>query len=49
MPIVGVKIYTSLGSNLNALHITFLIILFLRIISTLLWTLRWWFLRNEPK
>lgn len=49
MPIVGVKIYTSLGSNLNALHITFLIILFLRIIATLLWTLRWWLLRNEPK
>jgi hypothetical protein len=49
MPMAAVKVYNMLGSNLKALQITFLIIFILRIISTGLWTLRWWMLRNEPK
>lgn len=49
MPMVGIKLYTILGSNLHALHTTFLIILLSRAIATALWTLRWWLLRNTPK
>lgn len=48
MPMAGIKIYTSLGANLKALHITYLIIVVVRIMSTALWTLRWWLLRDEP-
>lgn len=49
MPIVGVKIYTSFGSNVSALQKTFLIIFCIRIAATVLWFLRWWLLRNEEK
>lgn len=49
MPIAGVKFYTSLGANLSAFHKTFLILFVFRIIATLLWTLRWWLMRNEEK
>lgn len=49
MPIVGVKTYTAFGANLRALQITFLIIFTTRVISTILWTLRWWLLKNETK
>lgn len=46
MPLIGVVIYTKLGADLNALQITFRIIFAARIISTGLWFLRWWKLRN---
>lgn len=49
MPIVGVKVYTSLGANLKALHSTLLIIFAFRVVATGLWTLRWWLLRKTPK
>jgi hypothetical protein len=49
MPMAGVKLYTVLGANLKALHITFLILFVARIIGTGLWTLRWWLLRKDPK
>lgn len=49
MPLIGVYFYTLLGGNLKALHILFMIIFVLRIISTGLWTLRWWKLRKEPE
>ena len=49
MPMVGVKVYSSLGGDLRAFHITFLILFVLRIIATGLWTLRWWMLRDEPR
>ena len=47
MPLVGVVLYTKLGADLNALQITFRIIFVFRIISTGLWFLRWWKLRNR--
>lgn len=46
MPLFGVMIYSKLGANLWALHTIFWTIFFLRIISSGLWTLRWWKLRN---
>ncbi|OPJ57900.1 MFS transporter [Clostridium oryzae] len=46
MPMVGVKVYTLLGADLHALQLTFLIIFVSRIVSTLLWTLRWWLLKE---
>lgn len=49
MPMAGVEIYTMLGSNLRALHITFFTIFLTRVVAAGLWTLRWWLLRNEPK
>lgn len=49
MPVVGVKVYTGLGGDLRAFHITFFILFILRIIATGIWTLRWWMLRDEPK
>ncbi len=49
MPMLGVKIYTALGGDLHALQLTYLIILFIRIISMGLWALRWLLLRKEPK
>ncbi|WP_163192354.1 MFS transporter [Clostridium thermarum] len=49
MPLAGVKLYTALGANLNALHITFIIIFIGRVIAACLWTFRWWLLRREPK
>lgn len=49
MPMAGVKLYTILGENLKALHITFIILFIGRLIATGLWTLRWWMLRKEPK
>jgi len=48
MPIAGVQFYTVLGSDLRALHITFYIIFTMRIIATILWTVRWWVMRKEP-
>jgi len=48
MPIAGVQLYTALGSNLRALHITFYTIIVMRIIATILWTIRWWVMRKEP-
>lgn len=47
MPLIGVIVYTKLGANLNGLQITFGIIFVLRIISSCLWFLRWWKLRNQ--
>lgn len=47
MPMVGVKIYTALGGDLNAFRMTFLIIFFVRVISVGLWILRWFLLRGE--
>lgn len=49
MPMVGVKLFTFLGANLQALHQTFYIIMVLRIIAASLWILRWQQLRAEPK
>ncbi|HEY8349190.1 MAG TPA: MFS transporter [Clostridia bacterium] len=49
MPMAGVAVYTALGGDLSAYRTTFWIIFCLRIISTGLWTLRWYLLRNEPK
>jgi hypothetical protein len=49
MPIVGVRVYTVLGGDLKAFQITFLIIFVFRIVATVLWILRWWLLRGEPK
>ncbi|WP_139903271.1 MFS transporter [Clostridium thermarum] len=49
MPMAGVRLYTSLGANLNALRITFTIIFIARIVAAGLWTLRWWLLRSDPK
>ncbi|HWT27505.1 MAG TPA: MFS transporter [Mobilitalea sp.] len=49
MPLVGVSIYTAMGADRHALQLIFWIIFVLRIVSTSLWTLRWWLLRNEPK
>ena len=49
MPMLGVTVYTAFGGDLIAYRTTFLIIFCLRIISTGLWTLRWYLLRNEPK
>jgi MFS family permease len=49
MPMVGVSVYTALGGDLPAYRATFWIILCLRIISTGLWTLRWYMLRGEAK
>ncbi len=47
MPLIGVVIYTKLGADLNALQTTFRIIFVFRMISTGLWGLRWWRLRNR--
>lgn len=49
MPMAGVGVYTVLGASKSALQTTYLIIFVFRIISTGLWTLRWWLLRKEPK
>lgn len=49
MPVVGVQIYTAFGADLRALHITFWILFSARIVTTSLWTLRWWLLRHELK
>jgi hypothetical protein len=49
MPMAGVKLYTSLGGNLRAFRITFLILFASRIVATGLWTLRWFRLRHESK
>lgn len=48
-PTIAVQIYTSLGSSLQALHMTFGLIICLRIGATLLWFFRWKALRREPK
>ncbi len=48
MPIAGVQLYTALGSDLRALHITFYAIFVMRIIATLLWIIRWWHMRKDP-
>ena len=47
MPLVGVVLYTKLGADLNALQLMFRFIFVFRIISTGLWGLRWWRLRNR--
>ena len=47
MPLIGVIVYTKLGADLNALQTTIGIIFVLRIISSCLWFLRWWKLRNR--
>lgn len=49
MPLVGVFFYNLLGGDRKAFHVIFLIIFVLRIVSSGLWTLRWWKLRWEPK
>ena len=48
MPIAGVQLYTALGSNLKALHITFFMIFVMRIIAAVLWLVRWWLMRKDP-
>jgi MFS family permease len=48
MPLVGVQLYTALGSNLEALHTTYFIIFIMRIIAASLWIARWWVMRKEP-
>lgn len=47
MPMAGVGLYSLLGGDLAALHRTFTIIFFLRIIAVALWTLRWYTMRQE--
>ncbi|MBQ9767670.1 MAG: MFS transporter [Lachnospiraceae bacterium] len=47
MPLIGVVVYTKLGADLKGLQITFWTIFVLRMISTGLWFLRWWKLRNR--
>ncbi|HWT75848.1 MAG TPA: MFS transporter [Mobilitalea sp.] len=47
MPLVGIMLYTHLGADLKALQTIFWIIFAARIVSTGLWTLRWWVLRKE--
>lgn len=47
MPFVGVSLYRMLGADLRALHTMLVIIFILRIISTGLWALRWWKLRQD--
>jgi MFS family permease len=47
MPFVGVYIYRVMGADIRALHMVFWVIFFLRLVSTGLWTLRWWKLRKE--
>ena len=47
MPLIGVVVYTKLGADLVGLHTTFWIIFVFRIISTGLWTRRWWKLRKQ--
>ncbi len=49
MPLAGVAIYTLLGADKRALHTIFWIIFIFRIISTGLWTFRWWTLRKMPE
>lgn len=49
MPMVGVKVYSSLGSNLKAFQTTFMLIFITRLIATGLWIFRWWSLRKDPK
>lgn len=49
MPMLGVKLYTALGGDLNGFRLSFLIIFASRIISTGLWVLRWLLLRKEER
>ncbi len=49
MPMLGVKLYTTLGGDLKALQISFVIICVIRIISMGLWVLRWLLLRRDEK
>ncbi len=48
MPLAGVSIYRLFGADKRALQTVFWIIFVFRIISTGLWTLRWWTLRKLP-
>lgn len=48
MPLVGVQLYTALGSNLEALQTTYYIVFIMRIIAASLWIARWWVMRKEP-
>ncbi len=48
-PMLGVSIYSALGSNQSAMVQTFLIILVLRLVSVGALVFRWWILRKEPK
>jgi MFS family permease len=48
MPMLGVKLYTALGADLNAFQFSYAIICVFRIISMGLWLLRWRLLRSEP-
>lgn len=48
-PVIAVQIYTALGENLRALHLTFGLMIVLRLVSAGLWALRWWRMRGEEK
>lgn len=48
-PMLGVSIYSALGSNQAAMVQTFLVILALRLVSVGALVFRWWILRREPK
>ncbi len=48
-PMLGVSIYSALGSNQAAMVQTFLVILALRLVSVGALVFRWWILRKEPK
>lgn len=41
MPVVGVKVYTAFGSDLKALHITFILVFIFRLVAAGLWVMRW--------
>ena len=47
MPMLGVKLYSALGGDLDAFRLTFVIICIARVISMGLWVLRWLLLRKE--
>ena len=48
MPVVGVAIYRGFGADLRALHITFVIILVIRVLTVCMWLLRLKFMPTQP-
>ena len=48
-PMIGVSIYSGLGSDQTAIIQTFLILLGVRLVSVGALFFRWWILRKEPK
>lgn len=49
LPVVGVKLYMALGDSLQAMRMTFIIVMGVRMIAAGLWAARWYRLRGEPK